>query len=179
MTDDVDQLNTQLKFIYDNYRTALLNRKFYGEMLSRYQRYNYWMEIGIAIGATGSAGVGGLAIWGTELGKIGWIVISSASVMLGVIKPIMQMGKQIEKYTKLYTGHANIFLELKAMVEEIEVSRNISRKVEDRYASIGRLIRELGGLEDPKQSRRLILNLQGEVNHEIPAERLWVPRDSR
>jgi hypothetical protein len=176
MTEVTDQFTTQLTYIYANYRTALLNKKYYGEMLYRSQRINFFMEIALGIGTTGS--VGGLALWGTEIGKIAWLVISSTSAILAVAKPVLQIGQQIEKYTKLYTGHTNNYLELKAVVEEIAVLQSISGKVKDRYASIGRLIRELGGLEDPRQRRKLILKIEGDVNREIPPESLWMPPEN-
>jgi len=171
----IDVLRTQLRFIYNSYRTALLNRKYYGEKLARYQTYNSYMEIAIAIGATGSGGVAGFAIWGTITGKWAWIGISSVATVLSILKPILQTGKAIEKYTKLYVGHTNIFLDLKGIVEEIEVSKTMSKKIEDKYNSIRHFIKELGGLDDPKPDLVLIRKLQVLVNAEIAPESLWVP----
>jgi hypothetical protein len=40
---------------------------------------------------------------------------------------------QIEKYTKLYTGYTGVYPDLKYIVEDVEKSKNVTRKVEDRY----------------------------------------------
>lgn len=173
--NEVDALRVQLRQIYNTYRTALLNRKYYGHKLSRYQDYNFYTEIAIAIGATGSGGIAGLAIWGTITGKFAWLTISGGATVLSVIKPVLQFGKQIEKYTKLNTGHTSIYLELKAIVEDIERSRSVPRKLEDKYSSIRLLIKELGGLDDPRQNDVLIRSLQSKVNEEIRPEDLWMP----
>jgi len=45
---------------------------------------------------------------------------------------LLQLGKQIEKYTKLYTGYTGVYLDLKYIVEDIEKSKTVTRKVEDR-----------------------------------------------
>ncbi len=172
---EVDALRVQLKYIYNSYRTSLLNKKYYGEKLSTQMRNNFWMEIAIAIGATGSSGIAGLAIWGTITGKWTWLGISSLAAVLSVIKPVLQLGRVIERYTKLYVGHTNIFLELKSIIEEIEVNRSIPKKIEQKYTEIRHLIKELGGLDDPKPDVVLIKKLQESVNQEILPESLWYP----
>lgn len=170
-----DVLETQLRFIYNGYRTALLNRKYYGFRLSLFQRYNTILEIVIAVGAAGSGGVAGLAIWGSIPGQYTWLVISGIATLLGILKPILQLGRHIENYTKLYAGHSNVYLDLKSIVEDIEVSRAIPAKTSNRYDSIRNRISELGGLNDPRPNNNLIFRLQGEVNEEIPPESLWFP----
>jgi hypothetical protein len=173
--EDVESRKTQLRYIYNSYRTALLNRKYYGHRLTLFQKYNTVAEIFIAIGAAGSGGVAGLAIWGSITGQYAWLFISGIATVLGVVKPVLQFGRHIENYTKLYAGHSNVYLDLKSVVEDIEVSRSLPPKLADKYESIRKRIVELGGLDDPKPDKKLILKLQGQVNEEIPAESLWVP----
>jgi hypothetical protein len=166
---------SQLRYIYDSYRTALLNRKYYGYRLTRYQSFNSAMDIAIAVGATGSGGIAGLAIWGTITGQYAWLWISGVATIVGVVKPILQLGIKIENYTKLFTGHGSVYLELKAVVEDIEVSRSIPPKIVEQYENIRKRIAELGGLDDPKPDKKLIKELQSQVNDEIPPDILWSP----
>jgi hypothetical protein len=133
------------------------------------------MEIAIAIGATGSGGIAGLAIWGTISGQYAWLWISGLATVLGVVKPILQIGTRIENYTKLYTGHSSIYLELKSVVEDIEVSRSIPPRLAEQYEAIRKRIIELGGLDDPHPNKRVIKALQDHVNLEIPPDSLWAP----
>ena len=150
---DLEATKVQLRYIYNSYRTALLNRKYYGHRLTWYQNFNETMEIAIAIGAAGSGGVAGFAIWGTITGRYAWLLISATATILGVVKPIIRTGVRIENYTKLYTGHSSIYLELKSLVEDIEVSKAIPSKVVEQYVSIKKQIAELGGLDDPDPTR--------------------------
>jgi hypothetical protein len=172
---ELDSTRTQLRYIYNSYRTALLNRKYYGSRLASYQKYNSAMEIAIAVGATGSGGVAGLAVWGTITGQYTWLWISGIATVLGVVKPILQLGTKIENYTKLYSGHSNIFWELKGVVEDVEVHKSLPLELTEQYESIRKRITDLGGLDDPTPDKGLIVKFQTEVNEELPPESLWVP----
>lgn len=108
------------------------------------------MEIAIAIGATSSGGIAGLAIWGTITGQYACLFISGLATVLGVVKPILQIGPKIENYTKLYTGYGTVYLGLRAMIEDIETSRSIPPKLIEKYESIRTQIVDLGALDDPK-----------------------------
>ena len=174
-TGDVERVRTQLKYIYNSYRTALLNRKYYGERLNFFQKANFWMEILIAVGAAGSSGIAGLAIWGTITGQYAWLGVSATATVLGVLKPIFQLGRHIEKCTNAHAGHTNVYFDLRAIVEDIEVSKALPPKLVEKYQSIRKRIINLGGLDDPKPRKNLIRKLQAEVNSEIPPESLWVP----
>jgi hypothetical protein len=175
LNPNLDAVRVQLKYIYNAYRTESLNRKYYGVKLAKCQRYNSYMEIAIAVGATGSGGVAGLAIWGTITGQYAWGIISGIATILSVVKPVIQLGKTIERYTKLHSGHTTIFLELRSIVEDIEIAKAIPRRTEDKYNSIKQTIKELGGLEDVNRDSGLAVELQRLVNVEIPSEDLWMP----
>ena len=173
----MDQINpVQLQYIYDAYRDAALNRLYYGVKLARYRRFNFWIEIAIAIGAAGSSGgIAGLAVWGTLPGNYAWLAISGIATVLAVLKPVIQLANRIENYTKLYAGYTNIFLELEEIVEEIGVAHAITEKTRDRYVRSRQLLRELAPLAEPSRSKQLIAKLQEQVNRDIPPESLWTP----
>jgi hypothetical protein len=175
MRDEVNR--DQLQYIYDAYRDAALNRLYYGIKLARYRQLNFWVEIAIAIGATGSGGIAGFAVWGTIPGSYVWLVISGLAAVLALVKPVLQLGGRIENYTKLYAGYTNVFLELKEVVEDIAVAHAISERTRERYVGSRQLLRELAPLADPDRTQRLITKLQDQVNREIPPENLWVPDD--
>jgi hypothetical protein len=61
------------------------------------------------------------------------------------------------------------------MAEDIEVSRSVPPKLAEKYESIKTRISELGGLDDPRPDKKLIIRLQTQVNEEIPLETLWFP----
>ena len=175
-TDEkTETLRSSLTNIYDAYRTALLNRQYYGHRLTYTRRLSFWFDILIAIGATGSGGVAGLAIWGTITGQYIWLWISGVATVFSVVKPTLQFSQSIENYTKLYAGHTNIYLTLKEIVEEVNTARRISSDSIRKYRASRQLNRELGGYDDPKPDKALVERLQRQVNKEIPPEILWMP----
>ncbi|SEF12481.1 hypothetical protein SAMN05444161_8776 [Rhizobiales bacterium GAS191] len=165
----------RLQYIYDAYRTALLNRKYFAIMLSRYRSLNTGAEILIAIGGAGSAGIAGLAIFGTLPGKYVWLLVSAAAAVLSVIKPVLKFGDKIENYTKLFANQSIIYFELKDIVEDIRVSRLFTAAVQKKYDSTKKLVKELGAKEYVGRNDHLTQKLQHEVNEEIRADELWIP----
>lgn len=162
--------------IYNTYRTALLNRKYYSIKLQRYQRYNSLMEVAIAIGATGNGIVASLAIWKSIVGQYLWLIIVAVATILSVIKPIIKVSRRVEVYANLYSGHTSIYCDLKHIVEDIAVSKSIPRQIHEKYKVIRQKAAELELVsEDSGNDRELIRKLQAEVNQEIPPQNLWIP----
>lgn len=152
-----DQVNrAQLQYIYDAYRIAALNKKYYGRRLASYRRLNFWIEIAIAIGTTGSGGIAGLAIWGTLPGSYMWLVLSGIAAVLAVVKPVLQLADRIENYTKLYAGYVGAFVELQDICEEISVAHAITDGLKERYGRSRKILRELAPLAEPDPDTRLV-----------------------
>jgi hypothetical protein len=172
---EVDKaLRAQLRFIYNSYRTALLSRKYYGRRLNKYQRLNSAMEWVIAVAATGSP-IAGLAFWNSEIGQPVWLAVSVSAAILGTAKPILKLNEKSGNYMKLYTAYSSIFLDLRNLLESITVQQGIPDEVAKKYEAIQKLIRDIGGEEDPIPNRREVLAIQEEVNNEVPARNLWSP----
>src|SRR5262249_26814632 len=113
-----ERVCSELCELYDAYRTAALNKEYYGLLLSRYQTNNTILEIAIAIGAT-SSGISGLALWQQPDGKIIWAIVTLMSGILAIAKPFLQLNKKVERYSKLFTGHLDAFLAIGALVSRI------------------------------------------------------------
>jgi hypothetical protein len=94
--------------VYDVLRTLLLNKKYYAERLSLFQKYNFVMEMLIACGTAGS-GVAGFAVWQLAVGKIVWGIISAAAIILAIAKPLLKLTDRIEMYAKLYGEYTSAF----------------------------------------------------------------------
>jgi hypothetical protein len=77
-----------LKIIHSQYRTALLNKKYYGSRLEKFKSRNFWLEVFIAIGAAGT-GIAGLTTWKTGYGITVWAAFSGIFVVLATIKPFL------------------------------------------------------------------------------------------
>src|ERR1700683_3180401 len=119
-----------LKAIHDEFRSAALNAKYFGYRLDRYQLGNKVLEIVIALGATTGTGIAGFAIWKNGAGTTAWGIISGASIILAAVKPIIDLPKQIERYSKLASSYATIFKTYRGMEQDFESTGLTTEQVE-------------------------------------------------
>jgi hypothetical protein len=164
----------QVRLIYDEYRNVLLYKYYYGMRLVTYRKFNGLMEFFISIGATGS-GVAGLAVWQSDYGRLAWAILSGASIVLAVSKPLLKFGEKIENYGKLYGGYATAHNNLHSLVDDIQVRQAILDDHVSSFSNIRSRTAELVPLEDPTPDHGIVRRLQQRVISEINIDNLWTP----
>ena len=170
---DHQMLVRRLRPLYQDYRTALLNRKYYGHKLEFLQRVNLGLEVLLAIST--SSAIGGWAIWKNDLGSNIWAIFTAFAAILAILKSILNIGKRIEKYSKLFTGHSDVYYDLQEVVRQIESQCTFTPNMDRSYQKALERRRQLAGDDDPKPNDRLRWRYYHEVNKEIPPRTLWVP----
>ena len=178
----IADLNNTLEGIYDDYRTIALNHKYNGERLTKTTQSNRILEIIIAVGASGS-GIAGLALWKTDYGQFAWGGISAAAIFVSIIKPILNLGHDIEEYSQLWAEYSTLFARCRNVIRSIEGARSriaetgsLPDDIVQEVQNIRTKMVELAPRGDQKPDRRRVDALQAEVNAEIPPATLWVPR---
>lgn len=168
----------QLKVIHSEFRTAALNQKYYRCMLDRYQRYNTWYEVLIALGATGAtgAGIAGFAIWKSGAGALAWALISGLSIVLATLKPIIALPKTIERYSKLASSYSTIFEAYRGMELDIEAIGALTTEHVEQFKTLRGEVVKLAADDDGNPDRELIKRFEDQVKKEIPAPSLWMPK---
>jgi len=174
MVQDPNQSRERVYQIYDMWRTFLLNKKYYGRRLSRYRSYNFWMEMFIAVGATGS-GVAGFAVWQIGYGQYVWATLAAISIILSIAKPLLRLSDEIEKYAKIYGEYASASAKMEILVQDIQVHMAIPPNLLSVFDELRKRAAELVALDDPAPDPKLIRELQHEVNEQIKVDTLWVP----
>lgn len=164
-----------LGHVYDAYRTASMNQKYYRYMISKMQRRNLIFEVVVAIGTMG-AGVSGWALWKTEIGTALWAIIAAVAALLAIAKPIVNYSRKIERFSKLYAGYTDIFHRAKELKESIEYEQELAPKHLVSYKELPGLFRELGVTEEDPPKKKLLRKCQDEVNREMPAKSFWMPQ---
>lgn len=164
----------RLKPVYQTYRTALLNRLYYGAKLGKLKKWSLGLDIIGAVGtATTSIGVWKIFSGGT--GKEVWAVIAGAATLIGVIKPVLQLPKAIEGASKLFTGHTEVYFELQRVVHKIAATQSFSIELEGAYDSAFERYKKLNLEDDAEPSKNAVKTLEEEVMHQIPNTALWYP----
>lgn len=161
--------------IYDAHRTALLNRKYYGHRLENYRYYERIFQIAAAIVTPGAA-IGALAVWQTSVGSFLWFVVATVAGLLAFLRPFLGLSSNVERFSKLYTGHANLYHDLKYLVDEISFTKELTPEIVALFQHAQRRERELGPEDDPKPIAKLIEKYEKEVNKEVPVGNFWLPK---
>jgi hypothetical protein len=167
----------QLVEIYNRYRSAALNKDYYGCLLAEYQRWNTWLEFAIAIGAAGS-GISGLAVWHYDTGKTLWAMITAISSLLAIVKPFLQLNKKVERYSKLFTGHQDNYLSLTVLVSKIRRRRQLTLEMIQEFEGAENRYIELARDDDPAINLTLATKCEARVREQIPDSALWYPEDT-
>jgi hypothetical protein len=165
-----------LKNIYNQYRSALLNKKYYGCRLESTRRTNLVVEIMIAVGASGSTGIAGLTIWQQGAGITAWALISGIAILLSTIKPFLGLAAQIERYGKLWGEFASMYEAFKIIEQDCRANDYLTTEQVDTFKRLRERIQNLAPLDDQRPDKKLIKRLTQEVNHELPVTMLWKPK---
>jgi hypothetical protein len=171
----MSEVNTgRLKQIYNAYRNALLNRKYYGCQLDLYRKLNRTTDVILAI-FTPTTAVAGWAVWKTETGATLWAWIAGGTAILALLKPFLDWPKDIDRYSRLHAEHTVLYYTFKQLVEDIETEEKITPDIEKRFLDARERYAQLSKDDDVKPRKRLARRCEQEVLREIPADRLWVP----
>lgn len=174
-SSDIDIISSFLNELYDQYRTAMLNRIYYGTRLANFKRWNLAHEIAIAIGT--SSALAAWAIWKTDTGGKVWAIITGLATILAILKPILQLSKQIERYSKLFAGHGDVLFDLEALIRKVRSTKEVTKEMENNFNQALSRIKTLAPQDYPKPSRELLNRCYAEVNKQVPANSLWIPKE--
>lgn len=158
--------------IYTTYKDVMRTEKYYAYRLKSYQRLNKFYEIILAIGA--STAIAGWAGFRDNPGKIFWGVFSSVVTVLVILKPILQIPKDIEDYTNLHTGYRALMINLRNIVIKIRRQEGLTPQVIDLFEATLQQYQGLS-LKDEIPNGRLRARCEAEVISEIPPDSLWYP----
>jgi hypothetical protein len=169
-----EELNIDtLRSLYDDLRTSLMNRMYYGHKLAKSKNYNIAIEILIAIGTSGA--IGGWIIWQKSIGVYIWAVVPRIVAILAILKPIINLTKQIELYSSLFVGHGDVYYDLKKIVEKIKVDKNMSDNIVNDYLKVIDRIQSLAAKDNEAPDKKLLIKFQNKVNVQLPSDRFWLP----
>lgn len=167
-----------LKQTYDQYRTSLLNVKYYGYRLQWARGTKRSVDIIVAISmASGLLGtisglLAGWAVWNMYVLPS----ITGAGGLLHTVKPRLPFNKRITLYSRFYSGHMKNYLELKAIVERIAIEQGFSHDMERSVETCFSKHRALAAQDPDLPKRRLVNRFQSEIELQLPAEGFWWPK---
>ncbi|HXI90810.1 MAG TPA: hypothetical protein VNO24_12405 [Blastocatellia bacterium] len=159
--------------IYTTYTAALLSNKYYANRLTFFRRVNKIYEIVLAIGT--STAVAGWAVFQENPGKTFWAIFAGMITLLVILKPILQIPKDIEDYANLYTGYRALTVNLRAIVTKIRRQEGLTPQTVELFDST---LKQYDGLvlkDVATSNKRIIDQCKKEVSEEVPPGSLWYP----
>jgi hypothetical protein len=167
-------LRMQVRSINDLYRTALMNRKYYARRLRMYRRWNSAMEITIAVGT--SSVVAGWGIWRlASAGATAWGVLAALAALMAVLKPILQLPKELERYSKLHIGYCSLYYDQDHIIFGLQHSNAVTQQIWESFLQIRTRNNELGLEDETYPDMKNLRQCQNEVLAELPQGSLWLP----
>lgn len=168
-----DEARIFLRHLYDAYRTARMNRLYYGWRLTALKRWNLGFEISIALAS--SAVVAAWGIWRVGAGQLAWNAVAGIGALLALVKPFLQLAERIERYGRLYAGHGDVCFDLERVVERVAETHLVVPEHRAAYDACGERTRKLAPEDEPNPRPRVLRRAYEQVKREIPAAGLWMP----
>lgn len=160
--------------LYDEMRTARLNKKVLELDIRRLARRILWIEI--VIGVTTSSSIGGLwflqAVWVAWL----WKGLGVVAVFMMVLKPILKYQEEKEGNEALLVAYGLFEDQLAAIGREVQTRQAYDTELKARFCRTMEtkqtLIESAQGSRVP---RKELERLEDQVEQAMPAARFYLP----
>jgi hypothetical protein len=168
-------LNHPVWDVYDLYRKARLNVKYYCARLHRLNRQNFWIEFFIAATASTSA-IASLTIWNTREGIVAWKVLGGVAAILAVAKPLLKLPDRISRLEEVITGYRTLEHDMKRIEVSVRQRKSYDAALQER---LGMALERMAPLEtrtvESSESKKVLRRCALEVDSELPAENFFIP----
>lgn len=170
-----DRLKHPVWGVYDLYRTARLNVKYYSARLNQFEKYNFTLELILLISAPSSA-IAGLWFWNTSGGEIVWKFLGVLAAIVAVLKPLLGLNRRIKAYEEVLAGYRALDHDLYEIKEMVAQKQKFDKELQTDFR---KALKRKGVLvnKNPEtvQKKNLKTRLVREVNNELPPEQFYVP----
>jgi hypothetical protein len=175
--DTPEELRAKVSEINDLFRTARLNQMYYAQRLHVVKKAMNWSDGLIAVGSSSSLAGWGLWKYG-QTSANSWAVLAGIATLLSVLKPVFQLRREIERYSKLHIGYCGLYYDLEQIVIDLRTTHILTAASWTAFTHQQKKNKELGLIDDSDAERKLdLLNeCQQAVLTEIPKGSLWLPR---
>lgn len=170
---ELTSLRARLSDIYRDYRDTVMSRKYYECRRQSTYRFNFWYEVLIACGTSGT--VGGWALWSVPAGHLVWVGVGATVAIATIVKPILKLADELERLAALSTKYAALQVDFEQLIFDIKTAGTITKPIRRIYGNICDKMKDLDGKGDAPPRERLLKRCQDDVNREIPPTSLWSP----
>jgi len=164
--------------VYDRLRTARLNVKYYSRRLQTVERWNFAIEVVLAITAPSSA-VAGLWFWNSDVGKQIWQDLGIVAALVCVLKPLLNFGKRIKDYESVLSGYRVLEYDLMEIKSNIEQEQKYDSRQQSEFKKLLQREKALAGkAPETRENRKVKRICQQEVLRELPPKHFYIPEET-
>jgi hypothetical protein len=160
--------------LWNHARTARLSELYYGQRLTALTRWNLFIEIAIAVTASGS-GISGLDVLKTGFGASLWPYLAALTAFLAIAKPLLALDRRMRHATQQQQTYRRVLATLENLAFDIEQAGRLSAEHRQRFQRARDTLRQAEEQDDGDVAPATLGPLQDRVKSEMPADRLWVP----
>jgi hypothetical protein len=163
--------------VYDNYRTARLNAKYYGARLVLFERLNTGSEIAMAVTAPGSV-ISGFWFLKTDTGLALWQIIAGCTAIIGLVKPFFRLTHRIKMYEQTLSGYRALEHDIYDVILQIMNDDGYSPAVKKMFEAARKKLKNLvTSSPEQKVDQKLVEKLTNEVIAELPTKSFYFPEE--
>lgn len=152
--------------------------KYHAARLNRVERYNFAIELLIAITAPTSA-ITGFWLLKTEAGQDTWKYIAALAAIAAVLKPLLRLPQHIKTLEQTLSGYRALEYDLEQIVNRIKSEGTYSKACKSMLDDAQKKKKALVvNPAENNQDKKLIERLYLEVNSELPMESFFVPEET-
>lgn len=162
--------------VYDLYRTARLNVKYYSARLTYLERLNLRMELILGICAPSSV-VAGLFFWDTPIGSEIWKILGIIAAVVAVSKPLLKLTGKIKQFEEIITGYQILEHDLFVIKISIEEKQSYDKSLQKEFKkALERKKVLVTKCPEHREYKKLKNRCTLEVNQELPVDIFFIPR---
>jgi hypothetical protein len=161
--------------VYDLYKTARLNVKYYAARLNSIERQNFLIELVIAIAAPTSA-VTGIWLLKTDVGQELWKYLAGIAAIAAILNPLLKLSVKIKNMEQCLSGYRALEYDVEQIINKIKTDRTYSKSCKNMLDEAQKKKKVLVcNPPENKQDQKLIERLYNEVNNESPVGSFYLP----
>ena len=159
--------------VYGQYRTARFNAHYYEKRLTILKRWNFTIELFIALSVPTIAG---LWVWSTTIGSISWQLLTAVAAILAIVKPLLGLTNKIQGNSEVLTKWRVLDGEFQKLTMSISQYRRYDETMRDQFL---KLLETKTTIKEPHEEprSRLSQNCFEQVTKELPSEDFFIPEE--
>lgn len=167
--------------VYNEYRTARLNVKLTNKKLVNLKRYNFFIEVLLAITAA-SSGLASVivSLWFFKIaiGEYIWKILIGLTAVIAVIKPFLKLPERIQNESELFTEIKSLDHDFRTLIILINQCKKYD---DDLKTQFFKLLDKKGNIEKKSTAeyvkKRLKVRYEQEVMQELPSDKFFIPEE--